>query len=262
MTNTITLPIETEEFNNLLMSIQTRLNNLDDKKPTPIIKKKKMPFIPNMLVSKMIMLARPTYPYIQEIKNMVEELDTLKHTDTTYKRYADTGKSIFPMWKKYTDGKMNWFKEYHLLKHFLTINTFFNEGGYEEMRDIIINDLVGHDYEWDTEQIYIMKETGLGLQEENARGYAKKYQKTKLAGSINEWILDGKQGRINWVAYQKFKDILVKHIQYVFDTYHRIGKRGWRENTINYDGENTQKIFPFSLTSRLLIFLFVLSSTG
>ena len=247
MTNTITLPIETEEFKTLLKSIQTRLNNLDDKKPTPIIKKK-MPFIPNMLVSKMIMMARPTYPYIQEIKDMVKELDTIKNTKITFKRHARTGKSVFPMWKKYNEDKMNWFEEYHYLKHYNSINNYFNGGGYDEMCDIIMTDLVGHDYEWDTEQIYIMKKCGLGFQEENKRGYAKEYGKSKLAGSINEWLLDGKKGRSNFKAYSNFLDIVKSHIQRVFDVYHRIGSRSWRtggEDTINYREEKHTKKTPF-----------------
>ena len=239
MTNTITLPIETEEFKALLKSIQTRLNNLDDKKPTPIIKKK-MPFMPNMLVSKMIMMARPTYPYVRQIKDMVEELKIFKTTKHTYKRLR-TGENIFPMWKKFQDKELTWFNEYHYYKHYHKINDFLNFDGYDELADCIFEDLVGHDYKWDTEQIHIMKKVGLGFKDENERGYAKKYQKTKLADSINEWLLDGRPGKPSRPAFDRFKTILADHVAYVFRGY----RHAFLERSLSYvDGKHTKNM-PF-----------------
>jgi hypothetical protein len=60
------------EFNQLITSINNRLNKIDLLliKEKPVMKKSTLPFIPNELVNKIIMLNVPKYPFIEELKNI------------------------------------------------------------------------------------------------------------------------------------------------------------------------------------------------
>lgn len=201
----ISLSIETEEFKNLLKSIENRLVNLDDKKSIPIIKKK-APFIPNMLVSKMVMMARPTYPYIEEMKNMIEYAN------------KDFKKDIQDKAAAWTKRPKNWFFFYHYSKQYEAQNRFVREC-MEEVNDHVMVNVVGHDF-WDQEnhngRAWLYHKPGMCLTEYIKKGQVQKYEKKVMPKSIFKWILNfGGFQRFNPEAYEKFCNIITKSIEHV-----------------------------------------------
>lgn len=216
MTNTITLPIETEEFNNLLKSIQTRLNNLDDKKPTPIIKEKKMPFIPDVLVNKMVMMARPTYPYINCIKAMVEEVEETEARD---------GWGAMPRWHK---RPTNWFFLYHYWRAYNIYNDFAEDSVF---RNKVFRNFSGVEnlvswYKHEKKMFPLFMKPGMADKWRSAgesRGDIKKYQRTKAAKSVFKWIYneEPEKTRPNKKGYEKFEECVANSIKYEIDRYTR-----------------------------------------
>jgi hypothetical protein len=216
MTMTITLPIETEEFTALLKSIQTRLNNLDDKKTTPIIKEKKMPFIPNMLVDKMIMMARPTYPYLDEIKHILkwveEREDKPEVWDMPYLSFRPK----------------NWFFNYHYWLHYDFHNDHITQNKTEFNLKVFKNiagvkHLVSSWYKDEFNMFPLFMKPGMADndEEDQVQGSVKKYKRKKAAVSVFKWIYSNAPGKTKFSkkGYDEFKECVSNSIKYEIKRY-------------------------------------------
>lgn len=238
MTNTITLSIETEQFTNLLKSIQTRLKKLDDRKP-PIIKE--MPFIPDVLVSKILMMARPTYPYIQEIKEMVKFIEDWIHPSERVFRHL-------PIIRKDKLPSL-WFHKYCFIKKYDIIQQFHNDWSGTAIAMHVIRDFTGNRYKAEAEgRIPFFKKPGLIEWKKDPVGASKKYERTVLHKSIEDWLLNGGSAPSKTKAMKKHYDAFVSglelHIEYVLSSPRMTIDRG-----LGFEYEKITKKFRYYYTT-------------